>query len=145
MSNILIPINSSSLSELIPEGDDILYSTLCSVKALAGNVTIKWQTHVLATKSGFASQTKLEPKKEKGKFIKYRARKKKEGLITQFLPWEEFGTDINKPPSFAKNRVIHTLNADAGVLKRIYVNYKDIKGKEFGHFCRDLWLDKLMK
>ena len=144
MSNIFVPIDSSNLSELIPEGDDIKYSTFCNVKAIAGNVTIKWKSYVLATKSGIAIQNKLEPSKEKGKYIKYKARKKKDGLIAQFIPWEDFGTDINKPPRFAKNRIQRTLNADGGVLKRIYLNFKDTRGSEFGHFCRDLWLDRFM-
>ncbi len=144
MSKIFVPIDSSNLSEVIPEGDDIKYSTFCNVKAVAGNTTIKWKSYVLATKSGIALQTKLEPSKEKGKYIRYKARKKKMGLIAQFIPWEEFGTDINKPPRFGKNRLVHILNANAGALKRIYVNYKDTRGIEFGHFCRDLWLDKFV-
>ncbi len=144
MSNIYVPIDSSNLSEVIPGGDDILYSTLCNVKAVAYKVKIKWRSHVLATKSGIALQNKLEPKKEKGKYMKYKARKKKLGLIAEFHPWEEFGRDINKPPRFTKNSIVYTLNADAGKLKRIYIFYKDRDGQLFGHFCRDLWLDKLV-
>lgn len=145
MSNILTPIDSSDLSELIPEGDDVKYSTFCNVRAQAFNVNYKWKTHVLVTISGVAIQNKLEPYKDKGKYIKYRPRKKKEGLLSQFIPWEEFGTDVNKSPHFGKNKFMQILNKDSGLRARITITYKDTIGSELGNLCRDLWLDKLMK
>jgi hypothetical protein len=141
----LVPIDSSNLSEIIPEGDDIKYSTLCNVRVAAGQSTIKWKSYVIVTNSGVAFQNKLDEHKDKGKYMRYKARKKKMGLVSEFVPWEEFGTNVEKPPRFAKNRIVKVLNKDAGVLKRIYINLKDTKGTGFGHFCRDLWMDKLMK
>jgi hypothetical protein len=144
MSKIFVPIDSSNLSELIPEGDDVIYSGYCNVRIVAGKAKIKWKSHVLATKSGFAAFTNIAPSKDKGKYIRYKERKKKEGMIAQFIPWEEFGTDINMPP-FSKNAASYTLNRDASKFKRIYVVHKDPNYKGFGHFCRDLWLDIVMK
>ncbi len=145
MSNIFVPIDSSNLSELIPEGDDILYSEYCNVQSRGSAIVLKWKSHVLATKSGFAAFTRIEPSKDKGKYILYKERKKKEGMIAQFIPWEDFGTDINKP-SFAKNHVKVILNKDSSLFRhKIYVWYKDPNSRGFGHFCRDLWFDKVMK
>ena len=145
MSNIYAPIDSSNLSELIPEGDDILNSTLCKVQVTSRSVGIKWQCHVLVTTSGFASYTKLEPYTTRAGKTKYKKRKKKLGLIAQFIRWEELGTNIEKPPPFNKKRITYILNPQDSVLRRVIVSYKDLKGEGFGHFCRDLWLDKIMK
>ena len=67
------------------------------------------------------------------------------GLVAEFVPWEEFGTDIDKGPPFGRNRIVLVINAKYGVTKRFYIIFKDRIGYGFGHFCRDLWLDKLMK
>jgi len=144
MSNIYTPIDSSGLIRMIPEGDDILYSTLCKVQVISRNVRIKWQCHVLVTKSGFASYTKLEPYTTRTGKEKYKVRKKKLGMIAQFIRWEELGTNIEKPP-FSKNEIKHPLNPQASKLSSTYVFYKGLNAKGFGHFCRDLWLDKIMK
>jgi len=149
MSKIYAPIDSSNLSELIPEGEDVKYSTQCDVRArqgtMIGSTAAKWKSFVLATTSGIALQNRIEKKKDKGKYIHYKVRKKKMGLIAEFIPWEEFGTDIDKGPPFRRNRIALVLNAKQGVTKRIYLIFKDRLGFEFGHICRDLWLEKLMK
>ncbi|MCK4286033.1 MAG: hypothetical protein KAX18_07510 [Candidatus Lokiarchaeota archaeon] len=149
MSKILAPIDSSNLSELIPEGDDIKFSTQCDVRArqgtTIGSTIAKWKSFVLATASGIALQNRLELNQYKDKHLRYKVRKKKMGLVAEFVPWEEFGTDINKGPPFGRNRIVLVINAKYGVTKRFYIIFKDRIGYGFGHFCRDLWLDKLMK
>ncbi|MBN1214325.1 MAG: hypothetical protein JXA99_02675 [Candidatus Lokiarchaeota archaeon] len=49
MPDIYIPINYSNLFKLIPEGEDIIYSTLCEVKLFLGTYKHTWKSHVLIT------------------------------------------------------------------------------------------------
>ena len=49
MSDLYLPINYSNLSKLIPEGEDIIYSTLCEVKFFLGTYKHTWKSHVLIT------------------------------------------------------------------------------------------------
>ncbi len=49
MSDLFIPINFSNLSKLIPEGEEIIYSTLCEVKFFLLKKKYVWKSHVLFT------------------------------------------------------------------------------------------------
>lgn len=144
MSNIHVPIDTSNLSEIIPEGEDILYSTMCKVNAVGYNADSKWESHVLVSKSGFASFTRLKPYETKSGSPRYKVGKKKEGLTMLFTKWEELSTNIEKPP-FKADVMSHVLNPEASLLRRTFAVYKGITTKGFGHFCRDLWLENVMK
>ncbi|MFX1377013.1 MAG: hypothetical protein ACFFA0_14505 [Promethearchaeota archaeon] len=63
MTDIYVPIDYSNLRAIIPPGEDIIYSTLCTAKIrtssgiMIGYVRFtikKWNTHVLMTPNGFA-------------------------------------------------------------------------------------------
>lgn len=148
MSNIYEPIDSSNLSEVLPQGDDVLFSTMTKVVCSSGGSSIKWKSHVIASTSGIAYQSKLDPHKDKGNWVRYKVRKKKMGLVAEFVPWEEFGTDVDNPPKaqggFRKNSIVIILNKDAGMLKRVYVNFKDENKAGLGDFCLNYWMEKFM-
>lgn len=78
MAEIYVPIDSSSARYVIPNGEDILYSTMCKMIIDKGfgpaytNLTT-WTTHVLMTKSGFAMNVAH----------------KKQATETKFIPWYE--------------------------------------------------------
>lgn len=144
MSNIHVPIDTSNLSEIIPEGEDILYSTMCQIKAYGYNADKKWKSHVLVSKSGFASLSRLKPYETRAGSPRYEVSKKKEGLSLLFIRWEELSTNIERPP-FSKKAIVHVLNPEASPLRRTYASYKDLNAQGFGHYCRDLWLEKVMK
>lgn len=65
---IYVPIESSQLTNLLPKGDEIVYSTLCRVYATftlgiksgkyVSNIH-EWTSHVLLTKYGFAYSVPL--------------------------------------------------------------------------------------
>ena len=65
-AEIYVPIDYTDLLDFIPEGEDILYSTLCRVETYEINKTIKWNAHVLITTAGIAytRPTKTEFLKE---------------------------------------------------------------------------------
>lgn len=130
MSYIYVPVDTSNLTEIIPEGDDVLYSTMC--KAVYGD--FKWQTHVLVSQSGFASFTRLEKYLTKKGKEKYKLRKKKEGLISVFTHWREPGQNRTKL-KFQKKRIHHRIS------KTSWLFYTDIHSKELGRFCKALWLE----
>lgn len=65
ISNIYIPINYSNLSKILPEGYEIIYSTLCKARKNIGIKTIKWISHVLITKLGIAYTLPSEVKEIK--------------------------------------------------------------------------------
>jgi len=63
MSDIYIPIDYTNLKEVIPLGQEIVYSTFAEIDLRGGNtytgrgisqIRSKWQTHVLFTKEGLA-------------------------------------------------------------------------------------------
>jgi hypothetical protein len=58
MSNIYVPIDYTDAKKVIPEGEDIIYSTLCKVNytVRSGNQskTYFFDSHVLFTEEGFA-------------------------------------------------------------------------------------------
>ena len=53
MSNIYVPIDSSSLKSKIPIGEDILYSTMMRCEYQFAGTRTRFSTHVLMTKRGF--------------------------------------------------------------------------------------------
>ncbi|MFX1411625.1 MAG: hypothetical protein ACFFA6_14830 [Promethearchaeota archaeon] len=58
MSDIYVPIDYSEVKNVIPPGEDIVYSTLCKVtnniSSIGGSTTQKWISHVLITTKGVA-------------------------------------------------------------------------------------------
>ncbi|MFX1376932.1 MAG: hypothetical protein ACFFA0_14095 [Promethearchaeota archaeon] len=56
MSELYVPIDHSNVKDAIPEGEDIIYSTLCKVmrNIYGKNKKYTWISHVLMTPNGFA-------------------------------------------------------------------------------------------
>ncbi|MBN1217280.1 MAG: hypothetical protein JXA99_17800 [Candidatus Lokiarchaeota archaeon] len=52
ISDIIVPISVSTLKDLIPESDDIFFSTLATNTITIGNRIYKWNTHLLVSTSG---------------------------------------------------------------------------------------------
>lgn len=74
MANLYVPIDYSNVSEIVPEGDDILYSTLCKyIKAVVGG-TVKVKVHAVVTQSGIA-------------FCALKRKKKK--IYIEFIEWDQ--------------------------------------------------------
>ena len=76
MGEIYVPIEYSEAINVVPPGDEILYSTMCRMSYFApsGSIT-RWLSHVLLTEGGVA----LTNAKDKGSFeLKY-------------LPWTKVG------------------------------------------------------
>lgn len=147
MSQIHVPIDISNLSGVIPPGDDILYSTLCTVeyiKILPGD-RAQWESHLLITRSGFAAFTLIEKEtKDKGE-IKYTI-SKKGPFIPEFVKWEDLrGAALKKVP-FTKDIFSHVLTNKQFVTYKVKFDEKfeskqhfKQRSNEFGGFCRILW------
>ena len=56
MSELYVPIDHSNVKDEIPEGEDIIYSTLCKVmrNIYGKNKKYTWISHVMMTPNGFA-------------------------------------------------------------------------------------------
>ena len=54
MSEIYVPIDSSDVKEVIPPGEDIIFSSLAKAHGYSGNSSVSWNTHVLFTSNGIA-------------------------------------------------------------------------------------------
>jgi hypothetical protein len=58
MSNIYIPIDHTNVKEVIPPGENIIYSTLCSAVERGGvgptRYKKKYKSHILVTDKGIA-------------------------------------------------------------------------------------------
>lgn len=129
MSNLYVPIDYSNVSEVVPDGDDILYSTLCKIyRSQVGGGTVKWNSHVLITQSGCAL---IVPK-----------RRKKMGL--SFLKW----IDLRKVRSTASEKLLMRWGISAYAKIRLEVirepeheSVEDfLKSRStFNNFCIDLW------
>lgn len=143
MSNLYVPIDYSQLSEVIPEGEDILYSTLSSaqlINAMGGKTN--WDTHILITKSGFAAFSRVEKYLTKKGKARYNLIKKKKKIAT-FYPWKGSGL---KKITFKKKKIIVVLSKvnfihyEAKIDKNFESsNSFKQRSKEFGTFCQKLW------
>ncbi|MBA7657324.1 hypothetical protein ES703_65261 [subsurface metagenome] len=75
MSNIYIPIDYSDVASIIPEGEDILYSTLCHVKERGGVGPTRYKktynSHVVLTTNGIAFEVKRKLGKTRYNYIPY--------------------------------------------------------------------------
>jgi len=136
MSNIHVPIDSN-LSEVIPKGEDILYSVDCRAELKGRGKKANWKTPILVTKSGFASFTRMEKYLTNTGKTKYNLRKKNLGMIITFTPWVELGlgASVKKTP-FTKNRIVHVITNFR------WLHYVDIRKTKLGDFCRNLWRDQ---
>lgn len=74
MSNFYVPIDYSNLSEIIPEGEDIVYSSLVTIKGSSysgsGMSTSSYISHILMTTGGIAFTI---PRKRKNPELVYKA------------------------------------------------------------------------
>lgn len=77
MSNIYVPIDYSDVKNVIPQGEDIIYSTLCKAtidKSFGPIINkTKWLSHVLMTEKGIAFS--VPQKKKPTEFV--------------YVPWYE--------------------------------------------------------
>ncbi|MFX1493572.1 MAG: hypothetical protein ACFFBZ_04755 [Promethearchaeota archaeon] len=64
MAEIYVPIDYSNLKEILPVGDDIIYSTLCKAYHTDAGSLIIWKTHLLMTEKGIAFSKPGEKKKK---------------------------------------------------------------------------------
>lgn len=81
MSDIYVPIDYSHAKELIPPGEDIVYSTLCSVRDVGFGSSTNWTSHVLMTTKGFV-------------YTKPIGRKKPVSLV--YVPWWSISGFVRK-------------------------------------------------
>lgn len=83
MSNIFIPIDSSDLSKVIPEGEDIIYSSLCKGEgtAIADNKKYFWNSHLLMTNRGIYFTIPLNARYSKKQITKL------DPKLEVFAPW----------------------------------------------------------
>ena len=139
MSRLSIPIESTNLTDVIPEGDSIIYSTdlkadLFALRPYVSGSTFtsgKWQTHFLISESGIAYFSKIEKViTDKGK-EKIRIRSKAEGLIPVFFSWKE----IEHPGLGSKNTIQHRIFGN----KKVAVNFKNKYSGDIGWIFRGLW------
>ncbi len=56
ISDIIVPLSISGLKDLIPEDDDIIFSTLATSTITIGNRIYKWNSHLLVSTSGVAGR-----------------------------------------------------------------------------------------
>ena len=56
MAELYVPINTSDVWKVIPQGEDIIYSTLAKVEivTMGGKLSHKYETHLLITSNGIA-------------------------------------------------------------------------------------------
>ena len=129
MSNIYVPQDYSILTKVLPQGEEILYSTICKIQAIGHRIRgrKKWESHVIITKSGFAS-------------IMYNENHR---VSLKFIPWEDFSDE--EIALFSKNRIIYSPIEGMTYLFEV-VREKNCETKEcfndradkFGEFCRKL-------
>jgi len=69
MAEIYVPINYSNVKDVIPVGEDIIYSTLCrATKGEPGSLKF-WRTHLLITNKGIAFSKPGEKKRDPPELI----------------------------------------------------------------------------
>ncbi len=129
MSNFYVPIDYSNVSEVVPKGDDILYSTLCKIlRSRVGGGSIKWKSHVLITESGCAFSVPKRRKKTDLSFLKWTDLRNVRTTISEklLLRW---GVS-----AYSKIRLIAIRDPE-------YESEEDfLKCKSnFPNFCKELW------
>lgn len=90
MSNIFIPIDSSDLRKAIPEGEDIIYSTLCKGEgeAMFENKKWSWNSHLLMTQKGMYFTIPLNARFSKKQIAKLNPK------LEVFAPWYNIGNVV---------------------------------------------------
>ncbi len=129
MSNIFIPIEYSNVSEVVPKGDDILYSTLCEMyKLQVGGSHKKWESQVLLTQSGCAFNGPKKRKKTELLFLKWTGLRKIRTTLSKNLAlrygrggYGEIRLNVMRDPEY---------ESEEDFLKR---------KNNFPNFCRELW------
>ncbi|MFX1381577.1 MAG: hypothetical protein ACFFBP_03965 [Promethearchaeota archaeon] len=107
MSNIYVPIDYSNVKDVIPEGEDIKYSTLAKGWYMETfgpkRKTTKWKTHILLTDKSIALQIPLE--------LVYGYNE-----IKKLNPREEMCFPITNASASGKRMVV-SVKGEGGVLK----------------------------
>ncbi|MFW9936389.1 MAG: hypothetical protein ACFFD5_01990 [Candidatus Thorarchaeota archaeon] len=91
MSNIYVPIDSSDLSKSIPEGEDIIYSSLCKGEgtSVADNKKHFWNTHLLMTNKGLYFKIPLDARYSKKQIAKL------DPKLEVFAPWYNISSIVS--------------------------------------------------
>ncbi|MFW9969197.1 MAG: hypothetical protein ACFFDF_03290 [Candidatus Odinarchaeota archaeon] len=84
MAKIFYPIDGSNLNEIIPLGQDIIYSTLCKgyAKDPYTEKNYNWRSHVLMTNEGIAFSIPLSVN-----YTKKELKKIPNPEVNHFIPW----------------------------------------------------------
>jgi hypothetical protein len=140
--NLHVPIDISPLYQIIPKGEDILYSSICEVKhkykkpfdgRKTTTITTKWKSHLLISESGIAIQ------------IPQNTRKTVLFGLKNFMTWKEIETNREKTvlKQFHKDlmKLYDTSVVRFATIKIVYdhryESKKDFYGRrnQFGKFC----------
>jgi hypothetical protein len=147
-SQIYVPIDLSKLSELIPPGDDILYSTICKLIFIyrGGNKQKKWNSHVLVTKSGIATHVKFSTELRSGEDRPGKQKYSKNENIAHFFKWTDLKGQGLKQTPFTSKKVLVLLTKFQflhlmAVFDGNFETKKDFNRRKgaFAPFCKSLW------
>lgn len=134
MSNLYVPIEYSNVSEAVPEGDDILYSTFCKVNKVGPMGTARVKSHAVVTQSGIG-------------LCAMKKRKKQTALT--FLEWDgltgvkdSYGKTLFKWGRSSYKRIRIAVLRDSEYESK--ESFKD-RQKKFSVFCNELWSLKVNK
>ena len=132
MTQIYVPIDYTGLAEILPAGDDILYSTIAKGKIIGISTKQKrtHKSHILITQNGLAATNSL----------------RKSNLQFEYYPWTN-GKFWKKRRSF-KKKWVSCFYRTAGQIayKALFdPQFEDkasfiARKKVFGVFCKDLYL-----
>ncbi len=132
MTQIYVPIDYTSITEVIPAGDDILYSTLtkCRILGVSAKQKRTHRAHLLVTQKGLAVSNSL----------------RKTNLKFDYYPWND-SKFWKKRRSFGKT-FISCHYRTAGFKKYKVVRDPQFEDKMsfrqrntiFGKFCKNLYL-----
>ncbi|MFX1382093.1 MAG: hypothetical protein ACFFBP_06570 [Promethearchaeota archaeon] len=102
---IYVPLDVSNLREIIPEGEDIIYSTFCKGYNYIGGTEYRWLSHVLITENYVAFQepdyySRKSPLKNKYVYWDEIQKVKKLGKLAGFMIDKHFGYTITRDERF---------------------------------------------
>ena len=129
-SNFYVPINYTNLSETVPDGDDILYSTLCAVQVLQRFARVHtYIAHILLTKHGFAMTSSLRDK----------------DLVLTYIPWHDSyvwkEVDFKPENMTMKGEDYNYMYYPVRDTQYEALESYQARSRDFGFFIRDFWVN----
>ena len=134
MENLFVPKDYSSVSETVPEGDDVLYSTLCKVIKVESHTISTIKMHAVITQSGigFCPMNKEENK--------------------PFLPFLKWDGITGVKSSFGKTVLKWGWSDRKRIRIRVIMDPEFesnesflVRKRKFTKFCKDVWSKKVAK